>query len=254
MNPYFQNNYCTIYHGDCRDIIPTLGVQVADMVLADPPYGETSLRWDKRVNGWLSLAGESLKSSGSLWCFGSTRMFLELGMAEFCGWKFAQDVVWEKHNGSSFHADRFKRVHENALHFYRGEWAMIYKNPIKTFDATKRTVRRKQRPPHMGNIDGGQYVSMDGGPRLMRSVIAVRSCHGYAVHETQKPVGIVLPLVEYSCPVGGTVLDPMMGSGTTLEVCQSSGRYAIGIETIEKNCEEAAKRLRQQPLFRRQAS
>ena len=250
MKPYFQNNYCTIYHGDCREIMPLLGAETADMILADPPYGETSLKWDKRVDGWLQFANKALKKTGSLWCFGSTRMFLELGLTEFQGWRFAQDIVWEKHNGSSFHADRFKRVHESALQFYRGEWEQVYKNPVKTMDATKRTVRRKGRPPHMGDIGEKKYSSQDGGPRLMRSVIQVRSCHGYAVHETQKPVGIVFPLVEYSCPSGGMIIDPMMGSGTTLEVAQNSGRYAIGIETEEKNCQEAVKRLRQQPLFR----
>ena len=36
-------------------------------------------------------------------------------------WRYAQDIVWEKHNGSGFHADRFKRVHEHAVQFYRAD-------------------------------------------------------------------------------------------------------------------------------------
>jgi site-specific DNA-methyltransferase (adenine-specific) len=156
--------------------------------------------------------------------------------------------VWEKHNGSSFHADRFKRVHEHILQFYpaRSKWAEVYKQPVMTSDARTRTVRRKQRPPHLGQINGGYYVSQDGGPRLMRSVIYARSCHGYAVHPTQKPVEIIAPLIEYSCPPDGLILDPFMGSGSTLVAARLSGRRAIGIELDERYCELAVKRLRQE--------
>lgn len=179
-----------------------------------------------------------------MWVFGSLRFFLE-GRSEFEEWTLAQDIIWEKHNGSSFHADRFKRVHEHAVQFYRGEWSAVYKAPVTTPDATARAVRRKQRPPHTGHIEAGSYVSHDGGPRLMRSVIAVRSCHGEAEHPTQKPVGIIDPLLRYSCRPGGIVLDPFMGSGSTLVAAKSLGLRAVGIEINERYCEIAAKRLSQ---------
>lgn len=97
----------------------------------------------------------------------------------------------------------------------------------------------------MGEIDeaGSAYESVTGGPRLQRSVIAVRSCHGLALHPTQKPVGIISPLIEYSCPPGGLVLDPFCGSGSALEAAAISGRRAIGIEADERYCEIAANRL-----------
>lgn len=213
-----------------------LATTAVDVVIADPPYGETSLEWDKRVKGWINAV-----PSKNLWVFGSLRYFL--GASDFSGWNMAQDIVWEKHNGSSFHADRFKRVHEHAVQFYRGSWAGIYKNPVTTADAVARAVRRKKRPPHTGHIEAGHYVSHDGGPRLERSVIYVRSCHGEALHPTQKPEGIVGPIVKYSCPDGGIILDPFMGSGTTLVVAAKLQRMAIGIEIEEKYCEIAAKRL-----------
>ena len=158
--------------------------------------------------------------------------------------------MWEKHNGSGFHADRFKRVHEYAVQFYREgtPWDDVYKKPITTPDATARTVRRKRRPPHMGHIEAGAYESHDGGPRLMTSVIYCPSCHGYAEHETQKPVGILAPLIEYSCPPGGVVLDPTMGVGSTLVAAKSLGRRAVGIEVNERYAEAAVKRLRQEVL------
>jgi site-specific DNA-methyltransferase (adenine-specific) len=69
-----------------------------------------------------------------------------------------------------------------------------------TPDATARTARRKQRPPHTGQIDAGHYLSHDGGPRLMRSVIYVRNCHGRAIHPTEKPSSASRNLIRTSCP------------------------------------------------------
>ena len=64
----------------------------------------------------------------------------------------------------------------------------------------------------------------------MRSVIPVRSMHGRAIHPTEKPVGILDPLIAYACPPGGLVVDPFAGSGTTLEAPRCPGRQAIGVE------------------------
>lgn len=247
--PYYQDESCTIYHGDCRELLPLIElVGAADLVLTDPPYGETSLDWDEAVEGWELKVWAALNGQGSLWCFGSLAYFL--GKFNREGWIRAQEIVWEKHNGSIFHADRFRRVHELAVQFYpaSARWSEIYKDPQYTNDATARTVRRKGRPTHSGNIGDGNYESVDGGPRLMRSVLQVPSCHGYAVHPTQKPEGIVRPLLRYSCPPGGVVLDPFMGSGTTLAVAKQEGRRAVGIEIEERYCEIAAKRLSQMVL------
>ena len=123
----------------------------------------------------------------------------------------------------------------------------LYKKPVYTNDAVKKQVRRKRRPPHWGDIGESYYVSEDGGPRLQRSVIYCRSCHGYAVNETQKPQEIVAPLIEYSVPVGGVVIDLFAGSGTTLVVARQQGKKAIGFEKRESQCEEIAKRLSKQP-------
>lgn len=239
--PYYQDDWVTLYWGDCRDLLHRFSV---DLIVADPPYGETSLEWDVPPTDWLSRV-----NARSLWCFGSMRMFMassdDFGLH---GWRFSQDVVWEKHNGSGFHADRFKRVHEHACHFYRGEWSTVYHETPRTMDATKRTVRRKGRPPHTGNIEASAYASEDGGPRLQRSVIYCRSAHGSAIHPTQKPEGIVRPLIEYACPPGGTVLDPFAGSGTTGAAARSLGRHAILIEKDARYVHAAAERLSQMTL------
>jgi site-specific DNA-methyltransferase (adenine-specific) len=216
------------------------------MILADPPYGDTSLDWDAQVSGWEATARSAVKPSGSMWVFGSMRFFMATSAAILSsGWRYAQDVVWEKHNGSGFHADRFKRVHEHVVQFYRDDapWAGVFNDVQKTMDATARTVRRKGRPPHMGHIEAGHYKSEDGGPRLMRSVIDMNSCHGEAIHPTEKPVGLLQILIRTSCPPGGLVGDFFAGSGAVGEACAQSNRDYIGCEIDPAMVAKARQRL-----------
>lgn len=247
MKPYFDDGQVTLYLGDCRTVLPALDLGHVGVVVADPPYGETSFEWDRWQTGWLASVAASVPDTCSLWCFGSMRMFLKHG-ADFAAWQFAQDIVWEKHNGSGFVADRFKRVHEHVVQWYRGPWESVWRMPVTTSDATARQVRRKHRPPHMGDINGSTYTSVDGGPRLARSVQYVRGCHGHAIHPTQKPLGIIDPLLRYSLAPGGAALDPFAGSCSTLVAAREAGYRAIGIEADEAMCERAAGRLAQGAL------
>jgi site-specific DNA-methyltransferase (adenine-specific) len=222
---------CRLILGDCREILPMLQEGFADMICCDPPYGDTSLEWDSIVAGWLPAVARALKPNGSLWVFGSMRFLAPLfAEAEALGFKYSQDVVWRKQNGTGFHADRFRRVHEHAVLFYRGRWQDVYHDTQYTADATARTVRRKQRAQHWGDIDAGHYVSEDGGPRMMQSVLEVRNEHGRAIHPTQKPVELLRPLIRYSCPPGGVVLDPFFGSASSGEASMLEARGFVGIE------------------------
>ncbi len=240
LKPYYEDDLVTLYHGDCREILPSVGP--VDVVVTDPPYGDTSLPWDEPVKGWLQLV-----DAPQVWCFGSLRFFLEHGADFREGWRYGQEIVWEKHNGSGFRSDRFKRVHELAVHWYRGEWQRLYLAvPVVSDQRRIRATRRANGTPHTGDIGASTY---DSTMRLMRSVLKVRSEHGRAVHPTQKPVGIVRPLVEYSCPPGGIVLDPFAGSGTTLIAARELGRRAIGAEVNEDYCRAAVDRLGQRDLF-----
>jgi site-specific DNA-methyltransferase (adenine-specific) len=239
MKPYYQHAGITIYHGDCREVLPTLE---ATVTIADPPYGETSLAWDNRVDGWLQFV-----TSTSLWIFGSLRFFLACA-ADFGTWNFAQELIWEKQNGSGFAVQRFNRVHEIVTHWYRGQWADIYHEVPRTKrlgDAVK-NVRKRGSTPHRSVLGPGRYH--DDGTRIARSVQQFRNEQGRALHPTQKPVGLLEMLVVYSCAKEGLVIDPFMGSGTTLVAARRMSRKAIGIEIEEKYCEIAAKRLAQEVL------
>lgn len=228
-----------LHVGDMREIMPTLGLQ-ADCIVTDPPYAETSLAWDRWPDGWPQLAATV---TSSMWCFGSMRMFLDR-FQDFADWKLSQDVIWEKPAGTSMAADRFKRVHEFALHWYRGQWREVHHDAQRTkHHGPDAGVRRggANRGEHFGAIGGRTYE--DNGTRLIRSVIPVAHMHGRAIHPTEKPIGILDPLIRYACPPGGLVLDPFAGSGSTLDAARQSGRRAIGIEANEEYAEAAARRL-----------
>jgi site-specific DNA-methyltransferase (adenine-specific) len=199
-----------------------------------PTYMWYAVAWDKRVAGWEVIAFEQLRGTGSLWVFGSFRFLIEeASRLTAAGFRLAQDIVWEKHNGSGLHADRFKRVHEYVVQFYRGDsrWGEVFNQVQMTNDAAARTVRRKSTPTHhQGRRSISSYRSEDGGPRIMRSVIYQRSCHGRAIHPTEKPVDLLSILLRTSCPPDGVVGDFFAGSGSCAEACAATGRAYIGCE------------------------
>jgi site-specific DNA-methyltransferase (adenine-specific) len=246
MIPYYSDDRCELHLGDMREVLPALDV-TADAIVTDCPYGETSLKWDRWVDGWPTLAAAA---ASSMWCFGSMRMFGEhWGEFTAAGWKFSQDIVWEKNAGTGLANDRFKRIHEFAAHWYRDAWsATRHETPrVEHTGPDKGRVRGgSNRIPHYGGFRTN--VWSDDGTRLMTSVLRVKNLRTRALHPTEKPSGILQPLIEYTTAPGDLVLDPFAGSGSTLAVAKSLGRRAIGIEGDEKYAEIAAKRLCQDAL------
>lgn len=248
ITPYYSDDTVELYHGDMREVLPELGQ--FDACVADPPYAETSLPWDRWPDGWPNLIGAH---TNSLWCFGSVSMFIARAQ-EFASWRMSQDVVWEKHNGSGFQNDRFRRVHEHAVHWYRGRWDGLH-HQVPRVPATYDPKRPKgsalrseaTQAPHARHI--GPRNAVDDHTRLTRSVIYAKSMQRRAIHPTEKPSEILAPLIEYAVPVGGLVLDPFAGSGSTLLTARQLGRRAVGVEASEEYCEKAAARLAVPDLF-----
>jgi len=238
----FEDDLVQLWHGDYRDILGDLATCGADAVVTDPPYGETTLEWDRWQPDFPTNAASI---ANALWCFGSFRMFVQ-ERDDFRDWKLSQDLVWEKHNGSSLAADRFRRVHELATFWYRGEWSSVHHEVPTTADAVARRLHRRAKPTHhQGNAGPSQYTSEDGGPRLMRSVQFVRSEHGRALHPTQKPLGILTPLIEYAVPRGGLVVDVFGGVFSTALAARQCGRRAIAVEGRQDFAEAGARRFEQ---------
>jgi site-specific DNA-methyltransferase (adenine-specific) len=253
VTPYYSDDATALYLGDCREVLPELG-QRFDLAVADPPYGETSLQWDRWPDGWPAVAAEV---TGSLWCFGSMRMFLDR-RDEFAAWRLSQDVVWRKPWGVGMHVDRFRRVHEMALHWYQGRWSNIHHEAVRE-TVTRRTAPRGpggSKPSHWGGTKShGRWI--DDGTRLVHSVIDAASMRRRAsIHPVEKPVKLLRPLIEYACPPAGIVLDPFAGSGSTAVAARLSGRRSVLIEADERYCEAIVNRLSQDvlPLTKQDAS
>lgn len=249
MKPFWSDDTCALYLGDCREVLPSLGT-TADLIVADPPYGETSLAWDRWPDGWLDVAAGAARS---MWCFGSLKLFASRWqMFTGNGWKYSQEVIWEKQNGAGFTTDRFRRVHEHVAHWYAGRWGEVYHEtprvPTRFRDRGNKQpeLRKAKVAAHTGAIGEVEYI--DDRLRLARTVIYAKNLQRSAIHPSEKPVDLLKPLITYACPPGGLVVDPFAGSGSTLEAARLTGRRAIGIEADEKYCEVAARRLSQAPL------
>ncbi|CAL9646787.1 DNA-methyltransferase [Streptomyces sp. enrichment culture] len=250
METYYEDDTVQLYLGDMREILPALNLR-ASLIVADPPYAETSLAWDRWPDGWLQTAATT---APSLWCFGGLRMFMARA-PEFteAGWHLSHDTVgkdvdavWEKHNASGPNRDRFRRIHEQAGHFYLGQWRDLYREPQRITTGVierGRVINNGTKSiSHRGEYTQNGWT--DDGTRLMTSVLTVRSMHRRgAIHPTEKPVELLAPLIRYACPPGGLVLDPFAGSGSTLDAARQTGRRAIGIEAHEPYAEAAARRL-----------
>jgi site-specific DNA-methyltransferase (adenine-specific) len=246
--PYYADDTVRLYLGDCRELLPALGEEF-DAAICDPPYGYTILSWDEWPTGWTqTVAGVT----SSMWCFGSLRMFMAKA-PEFAwsDWHLSHDVVWEKHNGTGFAADRFKGVHELVAHWYRGSWSEVHHDvPRTVYTGPDKHARvRDSRTPHTSSI--GAHIYADDGTRLARSVQRHPSVRG-GIHPTEKPTALLTQLIEYAVPPaltnrasGGVLLDPMAGSCSTAVAARLSGRRAVCIEAHEPYAEAAARRLDQ---------
>lgn len=243
MTPYYSDEHVTLILGDALEVLDGIG-DTFDAVVTDPPYGETALEWDRWPAGWPSAVAAV---SRSMWCFGSMRMFLDR-RDDFAEWKLSQDIVWEKHTGTSLANDRFRRIHEHALHWYRGDWGGIrHETPRVKREGPKvaTVVTNYETPAYTQGAKAGRFWE-DDGTRLQTSVLRARTMHRQgAINPTQKPVPILEPLIEYACPPGGVVLDPFAGSGSTAIAARNLGRRAVLIEAREEQCEKTAVRLSQ---------
>lgn len=211
MNPYYERCGITIYHGDCREILPTL--PNVDLVLTDPPYG-IGERWSKSA-----MIGKN--GSSRLWGKGETwddappedaliRLTVEAGDLA---------IVW---GGNYFNLPpaRGWLIWDKMQKFTGADAEMAWTNldmPVRVF-------------------------------RLSRIDAFVNQAECRKSHPTQKPDQLIRWCIGF-VPDAQTILDPFMGSGTTLVAAKQLNRQVIGIEIEEKYCEIAALRLAQDNLF-----
>ena len=220
MKPYYQDDFVTLYHGDCLEISDWWAN--ADVLVTDPPYG---IGWEQRdylhttrTPGDRGRAHEGIKNDGdtstrdaalALW---GERPALVFGAIEAPFPKLSRRVlVWKKPNDAGLFGSIIWRKDWEPI-FMCGKW--------------------KQSPAKHSSVITTNYGS--------------HRQYAQGVHPHAKPLDILEDLIS-KCPPG-VVADPFAGSGSTLVAAKRLGRRAIGIELEEKYCEIAAQRLSQDVL------
>lgn len=224
--PYYDENGITIYHGDCHEILPHIGW--VDLVLTDPQY---QLANGKKAN---SMGGTSNRGTHSLG--GSTVDNRDWGQFKGDEAPFNADFLLRHHRAIIWGATHFANTLPNTT-----TWLVWDKRDGAMSD---------------DNADCEMAWSNIGGPariyrHLWRGICRAGeeniSCGGSKLHPFQKPVALMRWCLQLA-PHAKIILDPFMGSGSTLRAAKDLGRRAIGIEIEERYCEVAANRLSQEVL------
>lgn len=219
--PYFQDEWSTIYCGDCREILPLLGP--VDSIITDPVW----------PNAKAKIAGcdrpFELLSEALLACPEANRLILQFGcdsdpriMAAVPKlWRFFR-VIWLEYAAPT----RKGRL------LYTGDVAYVFGLPPKSSPGRR--------------VMGGRYMSTKSDFRCQ----AFKN-KDFTGERREHPCPRRLQHLQYLVGrwVDGVVLDPFLGSGTTLLAARQSGHPAIGVELEEKYCEIAKRRLAQGVLI-----
>jgi site-specific DNA-methyltransferase (adenine-specific) len=252
-----------IVHGDCRDVLPKIPDKAIDLVLTDPPYGITACEWDivpDLEKLWVGM--KRVGKANCIYVFSSGQPFTTDLINSNRRW-FKYDWVWVKNRGSNFlnmGTSPF-REHENILVFaetmenYNPQ--MISRTPLSLKRCDKNSTHTPGSGLHLAEHYGIQKAASvplkANGMRNPRSVIyfnvpaSERRGIGYT-HPTQKPVDLFAYLELTYSNTDNLILDPFLGSGTTLVAAKNLGRRAIGIEINLDYCKIAEQRLAQEVL------
>lgn len=222
--PYYHDEWVTLYHGDCREILAEL--EPADLLVADPPYGVdfqsgrgshekiTNDDGSLALASWLPLALRKIRRGRHAYVFGLKPAAVTSDMP-LCA---CVELVWDKGVvGMGDLSMPWGPAHETILF---GVQEISKANRAKGYGVSAARLRK------------GSVLKVQRG----QSGQTLR-------HPTEKPVELLRILIESSSTFGETVLDPFAGVGSTLEAARIEGRRAVGIEIDEKFCEIAARRL-----------
>lgn len=225
---------CTLYLGDCMEVMPTLGR--VDAVVTDPPYSS-----DYQAKWGTATRKDGVKMDSALSFDGIDRVLQDLpsAIAKVCdGW------------GIFF--TNIEGVHAwlEGLSSWKPDNVLAWIKPDCTPRLNGEGPARGFEPAVTCWFGAGRRKWNAGGKR------GVYTCNvntgRYGGHPTEKPVALMQEIIQDFTPQGCTILDPFMGSGTTLVACAKMGRTGIGIELDPEYFEIAVERVRkayEQPDF-----
>ena len=230
-----------LHHQDCLTFLPSLPDQSVDLVLADLPYGTTNCAWDSVIPLAPLWAQYRRICRGAVLLFAQTPFDKVLGASNLAELRY--EWIWEKTNATGhLNANRAPlKAHENVLVFYSRQ--PVY-NPQKTQGHARKTSKGGGRPSSVYRDHSTLERDYDSTERYPRSVLTFPSDKQRSkLHPTQKPLALCEYLIRTYSQPGATVLDNVMGSGTTGVACQATGRRFIGIENDPTYFRIAAERL-----------
>ena len=221
--------WATLYMGDCREILSSVGVVAA--VMTDPPYGMTDASWDTAPN--VAAMWRMLKAGrdDAVFILTASQPFTSavvLGNEK----DFRVEWIWEKNAGSNFGTVKSvpMKEHESVLVFAKTQpfYSPVMEQRAPSGAARVKTIVNYNSQPEAYGGFTGTASSMRPDLRFPRSIQKFNRERG--LHPNQKPVGLIEYFLRTYTKEGDTVLDPYMGSGTTGVACKNLGRKFIGVE------------------------
>ena len=232
--------------GDCLERMKEIPDGSVDMILADPPYGTTACKWDTVipfVEMWAQI-NRIIKSNGAIVMMASQPFTSALCASNFAGFKYC--AVWDKKIPAGMSYARFRPMqqHEDIVVFSKKGEKLNYipqvTQRIKPISAGGNKF--SDVTPIAACKNGGSFKK-EYTTKQPTTILQFAKIRRGALHPTQKPVELMEYLIKTYTQEGETVLDFVMGSGTTGVACRNTSRKFIGIEKDAGYFEIAKQRL-----------
>ncbi|GGC89393.1 DNA-methyltransferase [Undibacterium terreum] len=222
-----------------------------DLLVADPPYGlgkdygndsdkMESAEYLQWMEQWIDLALPKLKANGSLYIFLTWRYSPEVFVLLKQRMTMVNEIIWDRRVPSMGGSTRkFSSVHDTIGFFAKAKDYYFDLDAIRIpYDAETKKARSRKI------FEGAKWLEMGFNPKDVWSVSRLHREHPEREeHPTQKPLEIIERIIKASCPVGGVVLDPFLGSGTTAVAARRCGRDYVGFELNPEYCAMIEQRL-----------